>query len=115
MKIPDPRYGELHYGYVVITETPADRNPTRARQLFDETYMRAQILVCDMTGGIPIEVGTGVKPGKLNFLYEKFDLLNEAIEFSHAVADRTVDHSNEREKNTWQGGKRRTKKFRHKA
>lgn len=72
---------EFHdYRYVVITDT-------------DEAYFhKGQIIICDVTGGIPIEVGTHTKPGKLDCLYETFELLNEAIEFSYEICGSGFNH-----------------------
>ena len=111
---PTGARGLKHYAFVVITGTPADfRPPASPSHQFEEVYRKGQILVCQMlgdTGGIPIEVGTDIKPGKLNFTYESFDVMDQAIEFSYQITDSGFDHRKQgRQKNTWQS-KRTTKK-----
>lgn len=78
-----------HYAFVVITATPAEsRAPVSPSHEVAEIYKKGEILVCQMSGdngGIPIQVGTGIKPGRLNFAYEPFDDMAQAINFSYAI------------------------------
>lgn len=107
-----------HYIFAVITETPDQERPPRSRDLFAEYYRLGQILACHYDGGRAMEVGTYIKPSKLGFQYEKFDLMNEAIEFSYQTVNGGFDHKRVgKDKSTWQGGKRneKHKKFRHRA
>ena len=110
-----------HYAFVVITGTPADyRPPVSPSHGFTERYAKGQILICQMlgdTGGIPIEVGTDIKPGKLNFTYEPFDVMAQAIEFSYQITDSGFGHRKQgKQKNTWHGKRaKKTRKVRHQA
>ena len=110
-----------HYAFVVITGTPADfLPPVSPSHRIEERYVRGQILVCQLLGGadgIPIEVGTDIKPGKLNFTYEPFDVMDQAIEFSYQITESGFDHRKQGgQKNTWQGKRRKKKhKVRHQA
>lgn len=82
------------YAYVVLTETDEDRRPPTDKREYHDYYTTAQIVVCEVDkdgGGIPVEVATWQKPGKHNCLYEKFDLLYRAIDFSYSVADGLVN------------------------
>ncbi len=113
----------IDYGFVVITKTPADsRHPTSPAHEFDERYCKGQILVCQLLGdggGIPIELATYIKPGKLDFEYETFSSssMRAAIDFSHFVTHGDFDQAGEgKQKNTWQGKRgKKQRKFRHQA
>lgn len=120
---PKGKRKPIDYGFAVITKTPADyRHPTSPAHEFDERYCKGQILVCELlgdAGGIPMELATYIKPGKLDFKYEVFSSssMGAAIDFSHFVTHGDFDQADEgRQKNTWQGkrGKQR-RKVRHQA
>jgi len=72
---------EFHnYLHVVITVDEEDqRRPEDNRRYFN-VHHRGQILICDMIDGIPHEVGTGTKPGKVGCQFETFVRQRDAIE-----------------------------------
>jgi len=98
------------YVYLVIKETDENRRSPH-NNLKDMDYFHVgQIIVCDITGGTPIEVGTHAKPGKLNCRYEQFETIYDAIDYAYEVGVCGFDRRGEgRHKNTWQR-KRRGKK-----
>ncbi len=103
-----------HYAYIVITETDEDRRPPGSKAEYMDYFHIGQIIVCDVTGGIPIEVGTHMKPGKHQCRYEQFEVLDEAIEFAYIVTESGWDQK--REDWTVKGRpKRKRRKFRHHA
>lgn len=104
------------YAYFVITETDADRRPAGSKAEYMDYFHRGQIILCDITGGTPIEVGTHTKPGKLNCLYDRFDTVYEAIDRAYEVGECGFDQRPKgRHKNTWQEKRKGKKKIRHKA
>ena len=86
------------FRYVVITET-------------DEGYYhKGQIVICDVTDGIPIEVGSYTKPGKLDCVSERFELLDQAIERSYEVCESGWNHKGKLKRKRhyyWKGNKRK--------
>lgn len=111
---------QRRYKFLVITETDAERRPVvrKGREYLD-TYLKGQIIICEVDldgGGIPIEVGTGIKPGKLDCSSVPFDLWTDAINYSYAVLDDRIDKNGVaiRQRPKRRHDKRLTM-FRHKA
>lgn len=108
---PDGDRQERRYAFLVVIDPGGRVSP----------YSKGQILTCEVDldgGGIPIEVGTLVKPGKVDCQIKRFDLWTEAINFSYAVVDDRIDEEgNEipaRKKKRHDGGKK-WRKYRHTA
>lgn len=110
---------ERRYKFLVITETDAERRPAcrKGREYLD-VYLVGQIIICQVDldgGGIPIEVGTGIKPGKLNCASVPFDLWTDAINYSYAVVEGRIGEHGQAIPRPKQRHGKRQKKFRHKA
>lgn len=84
-----------HYQFLVITDESDDVVHAKYKS---HPYALGQIIICDVTGGIPIEIGTHVKPGKLNCSCEPFDVMDQAIEFSYMITDTGWDKKNAKQK-----------------
>lgn len=74
-----------HYAFIVITETDEDRRATGSKAEYLDYFHTGQIIICDVTGGQPIEVATHTKPGHLDCEWEQFEVLGLAIDYSHLV------------------------------
>jgi len=117
MKFRPDRDGVLReYKFAVALETEEQRRPPVSkgkRASYREYYHQAQIIIVETTGGgIPAEVGTWMKPGKVDCAVKICETLQEAINVSYAVADGTYEEGAQK---VSRRPKKRQKKFRHKA
>lgn len=85
---PDRR-GKLHeYMYAVILETPLEKKAggyfgKRTLTPVNTHFHVGQIVVVEtFEGGLPMEVGSQAKPGRLNCRYELFGTVDRAIDKS---------------------------------
>ena len=76
--------GRKAYRYLVITETDADSRPGSNRPEYREYYQVGQIVVCDVRG-LPMEIGTFMKPGRINCRSTEFLELDKSINFSYLI------------------------------
>lgn len=75
-----------HYAFVVITKTDEEQRRSGDRRKYPAPcYQKGQIVVCDISEAIPIEVGTRTVVGKTGCQFEPFEVLAQAIEFSREV------------------------------
>ena len=84
-----------HYAFIVITETQQDTRPPGSKAEYLDYFHTGQIIVCDVTGGTPIEVATHVKPGKLDCRWEQFEVLDQAIEYAYMITESGWDQKRE--------------------
>lgn len=74
--------GRKAYRYLVITDT--DSRPPSNRPEYGPYYEVGQIVVCDVRG-LPMEIGTFMKPGRINCQSTAFLELDKAINFSYLL------------------------------
>ena len=104
----------IEYKYIVITSVEGSSDPVRIRTRSFCMFYVGQIVVVDANGGMPIEVGSGNKPGKVGCQCETFDRLIDAIERSYEIWDTGFDHKGEGDR-TARPKRKKLRKFRHKA
>ena len=110
--------GRNAYRYLVITETDTSRNARSNRLEYQSTYYQVgQIVTCDVRG-LPMEVGTFMKPGRINCQSVEFKKLDKAINFSYETTGSGWNHRGKLGHGKRKRGKSpgdRHRKFRHQA